>query len=70
MSVAQQTFQSPTQNQSSVQNNLQKPKLLLRTYRIEYDKNKALNAFSPLGCSLSDCFQVFIASFINLCTEG
>ena len=32
MSVAQQTFQSPTQNQSSVQNNLQKPKLLLRTY--------------------------------------
>ena len=34
MSVAQQTFQSPTQNQSSVQNNLQKPKLLLRTYRL------------------------------------
>ena len=32
MSVAQQIFQSPTQNQSSVQNNLQKPKLLLRTY--------------------------------------
>ena len=40
MSVVQRTFQSPIQNQSSVQNNLQKPKLLLRTYKIEYDKNK------------------------------
>jgi hypothetical protein len=32
---------------------------------ITYVKNKAINAFSPLGCSLNDCFQVFIASFIN-----
>ena len=41
MSVAQQIFQSPTQNQSSVQNNLQKPKLLLRKFE-KNDKDNLL----------------------------